>query len=617
MDPGDGGRVRLELALEDGDRSRRRRRPGRAARWSAGAASTAGTGSAGWCELRRRSRCRWATTSWRWSWPAPGTGPPCWWRRPTCTSRPTADRLWGAFAPLYSLRTEQGWGPNVFDLDRLGRVDRRATAARWWARCRCWPRRRATRAPTRPCRAGSGTRPTWTSPRCPSWPGRPGPGPGWPTRTRSAAPSCLPRSPTADAGGQVGLVDRVLDELAPAVLRPRQVADPAFARWVDEQPAGGRLRPVPGRGRAPGPRWQDWPDALARGTVGADDYDVRRGRPPRLRPVVDGPPAGRGVAPAGRAGPAPLPGPARWGARPRASTPGSTADAYGWGAAVGAPPDDFFAAGQNWGFPPVRPAGGPGRGPPPAGRVPAPPHGPCRHAPPRPRHGPAPAVLGARRHGGHRRRLRALSRPTSSSRWWPSSRSRAGCLVVGEDLGTVPDEVREAMDRHRVLRSYVAEFSLPSGPDQAWPAPTTAWWPPSTPTTRRPSPPSWPIPRPAPSRCESAPAPAPAGPSPARRRPDQSELSLLRALLEVLADSDAPGRAGGPRRPGGRGPSPRTCPGTGAERPNWVLRLPVTLAELAADPAVADAAGLGAGAPPGQPPAGPARGADPGPVAEP
>ena len=38
---------------------------------------------------------------------------------------------------------------------------------------------------------------------------------------------------------------------------------------------------------------------------------------------------------------------------------------------------------------------------------------------------------------------------------------RAGCVVVGEDLGTVPDEVREAMDRHRVLRSYVAEFALP------------------------------------------------------------------------------------------------------------------------------------------------------------
>ena len=41
---------------------------------------------------------------------------------------------------------------------------------------------------------------------------------------------------------------------------------------------------------------------------------------------------------------------------------------------------------------------------------------------------------------------------------------RAGCAVVGEDLGTVPTEVRDAMDRHRVLRSFVAEFSMPGAP---------------------------------------------------------------------------------------------------------------------------------------------------------
>ena len=30
-------------------------------------------------------------------------------------------------------------------------------------------------------------------------------------------------------------------------------------------------------------------------------------------------------------------------------------DLYAWGCGVGAPPDDFFGAGQNWGFPPVSP----------------------------------------------------------------------------------------------------------------------------------------------------------------------------------------------------------------------------------------------------------------------
>jgi 4-alpha-glucanotransferase len=37
---------------------------------------------------------------------------------------------------------------------------------------------------------------------------------------------------------------------------------------------------------------------------------------------------------------------------------------------------------------------------------------------------------------------------------------RSGCVVVGEDLGTVPRAVRHAMRRHGVLRSYVTELEL-------------------------------------------------------------------------------------------------------------------------------------------------------------
>jgi 4-alpha-glucanotransferase len=44
---------------------------------------------------------------------------------------------------------------------------------------------------------------------------------------------------------------------------------------------------------------------------------------------------------------------------------------------------------------------------------------------------------------------------------------RHGIVVVGEDLGTVPSEVRRLMDRHGVGRSYVVQFSL--RPDQTDP----------------------------------------------------------------------------------------------------------------------------------------------------
>ena len=82
--------------------------------------------------------------------------------------------------------------------------------------------------------------------------------------------------------------------------------------------------------------------------------------------------------------------------------------------------------------------------------LPAPPHGARRHAAPRPRDGPAPAVLGARRHGGRPRASTCATRPRSCSPCSPSRPTAPAPRVVGEDLGTVPDEVRDAMDRHGV-----------------------------------------------------------------------------------------------------------------------------------------------------------------------
>jgi 4-alpha-glucanotransferase len=44
---------------------------------------------------------------------------------------------------------------------------------------------------------------------------------------------------------------------------------------------------------------------------------------------------------------------------------------------------------------------------------------------------------------------------------------------VGEDLGTVPDQVRPAMARHGLFRLHVGQWSLPAAPGEA-PAPSPA-----------------------------------------------------------------------------------------------------------------------------------------------
>ena len=58
---------------------------------------------------------------------------------------------------------------------------------------------------------------------------------------------------------------------------------------------------------------------------------------------------------------------------------------------------------------------------------------------------------------------------------------RTGTAVVGEDLGTVPDEVRAGMERSRMLRSWVFEFEATA--DVPLPTRRSCRWPASAPTT--------------------------------------------------------------------------------------------------------------------------------------
>lgn len=136
----------------------------------------------------------------------------------------------------------------------------------------------------------------------------------------------------------------------------------------------------------------------------------------------------------------------------------------------GAPPDAFFAQGQKWGFRPFHPRG-------------------LRAQ--RYRH-----LVDVLRHAMSRASVLRLDHVMGLHRlyWVPDGAdatdgvyvsyrddelraivsleaARSGTAVVGEDLGTVPDEVREGMAEDRMLRSWVLQFEvsadapLPDPPD--------------------------------------------------------------------------------------------------------------------------------------------------------
>ncbi len=135
---------------------------------------------------------------------------------------------------------------------------------------------------------------------------------------------------------------------------------------------------------------------------------------------------------------------------------------------VGAPPDDFFSAGQNWGFPALHPVGI-------RDHEYRHPIAVLRHAMRHASLARLDHVMGLHRlywipkgfdasHGVYVRyraeELRAIV---------ATEANRTATSVIGEDLGTVPSVVRRDMDHDRMLRSFVLQFE--STPEQPFPNP--------------------------------------------------------------------------------------------------------------------------------------------------
>jgi 4-alpha-glucanotransferase len=216
-----------------------------------------------------------------------------------------------------------------------------------------------------------------------------------------------------------------------------------------------------------GRNWRDWPPAARAGTLTADQVDPeeenfhlvaqtmarRQLRDLRQRLDQDGFRLGLDLAVGGH---------------PDGYDPWSRQTLYGEAMSVGAPPDQGFPSGQDWGFSPVLP--------------------------------------GVSRREGHRYLAASIAHQAGLAGvlrvdhimawtrlyWIPhgfglhdgtyvsypaeelfavltleSNRNR--CEVVGENLGTVPPEIGEALPRHRIWGMYLAMFQASAGPDVAAP----------------------------------------------------------------------------------------------------------------------------------------------------
>ncbi|MBB1253092.1 4-alpha-glucanotransferase [Streptomyces sp. OF3] len=302
-------------------------------------------------------------------------------------------------------------------------------------------------------------------------------------------------------------------------------------------------------------------------------------------------------------------------------------DVFAEGMSIGAPPDAFNSAGQDWGLPPWRPDA----------------LAACGHEPYR-------QLLRAQlRHGGALRvdHVMGLFR-----QWWvPHGRpptdgtyvrydadamlglltleaARAGASVVGEDLGTVEDGVREELADRGVLGTSVLWFERDWGtagrPGTREPLPPEHWRPGALATLTTHDLPS----TAARLRGEHVELHHALGLLPAERLADEraaearsvADWLSLCARLGIGPDGfDAPGRAGhgdeeaariaalyrllarGPAAfvgvwlPDGLGDRrPQNVPGTSGEYPNWRLPIadgagrPVPLEELTASPRLRD-----------------------------
>jgi 4-alpha-glucanotransferase len=377
-------------------------------------------------------------------------------------SDPQHARTWGAFAPLYALHSDAGWGSGDFgDLDRLSRwVGDRGGGV----------------VSTLPLLAAFLDEPFEPSPYSPvsrlfwnEFYVRPEESPEWAScaraRRRVAGRDFQQRIRAQRRASEVdyrsGMAARreVLEALAHDFFKgdSSRRAD-EFKRFLLEHPAVedyARFRATVERRRA---SWHSWPARLRDGRLQPGDYAESARRYHLYAQWLAHEQMTRLSLHAGKAGvqlylDMPL------GVNADGFDVWRHRDQFALRASGGAPPDSVFTKGQDWGFPPLHPAAMRRQG--------------YRYVIEFLRHHMRQAGVLRFDHVMSLRRLywvpRGLSAREGAYVGYPLDELCAVlCLesrrhqtrIVGENLGTVPPEVNTALKRHHIREMYVVQYEL-------------------------------------------------------------------------------------------------------------------------------------------------------------
>lgn len=511
------------------------------------------------------------------------------------------ERTWGVLAPLYACRpADDRFGPDVGDLTRVGSwieaLGGRVVAtlpilATYLAEPfdpspyapvsqRYWNELFLDIEATPELAASAGARRLLEDP------------------ATLAAAAELRHADLFDHRRRYALVRPVLDELAATCLAGPAAARADFDRWVEANPDAVRYANFRAATDRTGTGWHAWglgPGRLPGGEEGSREATTHLWAQWTMSRQLTAVAAGLEAhdvrlyldLPVGTSGD----GFDTW----------AEHDLYAWGCGVGAPPDDFFGAGQNWGFPPVNPIVARAQG-----------HrqlaASLRH------HLSAAGVLRLDHVMGFNRLYWVPDgMPAGEGVYvrYPADEmfavlaveaARRGARVVGEDLGTVPDEVREALDHYGILGMYVSQFQLPDGHGGPIPLPHrrqvasldthdtptfAGWWRADDIALRHElglyGEDQATDDRGARERDKSALVEALRDAGVLQGEADES--AVLGALIELLGASDAATVLVSVDDLVHE-TDPQNVPGTASDRPNWVRIQPCTLPELFSDPSI-------------------------------